>query len=229
MARPFRCGVRLLNVQPEARQAVINAFVQARCPQVRDGRTEPFRHIWDIVRTRAHVHPDYPFEEGPHLRRAGGHAPQAGRRRRRARPHVRVLRRREAHGPRLRGADALADVDGPAPDGAAHVRRGESISPRSSRSSVDYAESLEDVNYLRIFWRIQNKWPDRVFGWIARSMSRRGSRTCATLNYTRLSFDQPPARAPGPAAGAAGHAGGSRSWIESHLRGAGRGGAPAGG
>jgi hypothetical protein len=217
MARPFRCGMRLLNVRPEARQAVINAFVQARCPQVRDGRTEPFGRIWDFAQAVHLFHPDYPFEQGP---------------------HIEVLE--DAHRRLATAGDGLARsflyCDGPKLIGhvaglRTHsrtwmfqhlmvmptVRRGESVSRDLSALSVDCAEALEDVHYLRVFWRIQNKWPDRVFGWIARSMYLEGLTSLRTLNYTRLSFAQPlRARRNLPQVRPATQA--DLRWLEDHLR-----------
>jgi hypothetical protein len=217
MARPFRCGMRLLNVRPEARQAVINAFVQARCPQVRDGHTEPFGKIWELAQSVHLFHPDYPFEDGPHRQ---------------------VLE--EAHGQLATVGDGLARsflyCDGPKLIGhvaglRTHsrtwmfqhlmvqptVRRGESVSRELSALSVDCAEALEDVHYLRVFWRIQNKWPDRVFGWIARSMFMEGLTSLRTVNYTRLAFSQPlRARRHLPAVRPATQA--DLRWLEDHLR-----------
>ncbi|WP_224369213.1 PilZ domain-containing protein [Hyalangium versicolor] len=217
LARPFRCGVRLLHVQPEARQAVTNAFVQARCPQVWDGSNEPFRKIWEIVRTVRHVYPDYPFEDGPHLE---------------------VLE--ETHRKLAAASDEIARSfvyrDGLQLIGHASgvrmysrtwmlqhlmvlptVRRGESISRDLSALSVDYAESLEDVNYVRVYWRIQNKWPDRVFGWIARSMHLDGLTSLRMLNYVRLALTE----APRPRRGLLPVREATEAdlrWIEAHLR-----------
>jgi hypothetical protein len=217
IARPFRCGVRLLHVQPEARQAVINAFVQARCPQVWDGRTEPFRKIWDIVRTVRHVYPDYPFEEGPHLDvLEETHRKLADASEGIARSFV-----------YRDGSELIGHVSGVRTYSRTWVfqhlmvlptvRRGESVSRDLSALSVDYAESLEDVHYLRFFWRIQNKWPDRVFGWIARSMFKEGLTNLRMMNYTRLEFDQPPRVRQGlPRVRLATQA--DLQWIESQLR-----------
>jgi hypothetical protein len=87
---------------------------------------------------------------------------------------------------------------------------------------VDYAESIEDVNYVRVFWRIQNKWPDRVFGWIARSMHMDGLTSLRVLNYLRMPLTQPPTVRPGlprvrPAVES------DLRWIESRLRARGEG------
>ena len=217
LARPFRCGLRLLNVQPEAHQAVMNAFVQARCPQVMDGADEPFRNIWEIVRTVRHVYPDYPFEDGPHL-------------------DVLADTQRKLATSDGRLARCFVYRDGPQLIGHASglrthsrtwmlqhlmvlpsVRRGESISRDLSALSVDYAESLEDVDYVRVYWRIQNKWPDRVFGWISRSMHIDGLTTLRMLNYMRLELNGPPSPRPRllqvrPAVQA------DLEWIEAHLR-----------
>jgi hypothetical protein len=191
MARPFRCGMRLTHVQPEARQAVINAFVQARCPQVRDGRSEPFGKIWELAQKVHLFHPDYPFEEGPHLQvLEDSHRKLSGASEGLTRTFL------YCDGPEL-----LGHVSGVRTHSHTWmfqhlmvlptVRRGESISRELSALCVDYAEAHEDVHYLRVFWRIQNKWPDRVFGWIARSMFIEGLTDLRTMNYTRLAFSQP--------------------------------------
>ncbi len=217
MARPFRCGVRLLSVEPDARQAVINAFVQARCPQVRDGRTEPFRRIWGLAQSVHLFHPDYPFEEGPHL----GVLEEAHRKMASA---GEGLARTFLY---CDGSDILGHVSGVRTHSRTWmfqhlmvqpmVRRGESISRDLSALCVDYAEAHEDIHYLRIFWRIQNKWPDRVFGWIARSMYMEGLTDLRTMNYTRLAFSQPlRARKDLPQVRPATQA--DLQWLENHLR-----------
>jgi len=217
MAQPFRCGMRLLNVQPKERQAVVNAFVQARCPQVRDGRIEHFRRIWDLAQTAHLFHPDYPFEEGPHLEML-----------------------EDTHRKLTNAGEGLSRTflycDGPTLLGHVSgvrthshtwmfqhlmvqpaVRRGESISRDLSVLCVDYAEAHEDVHYLRIYWRIQNKWPDRVFGWIARSMHIDGLTNLRNMNYTRLAFTQPlRARRGLPPVRSATQQ--DLRWLEGHLR-----------
>ncbi|MDY7225279.1 PilZ domain-containing protein [Hyalangium rubrum] len=217
LARPFRCGMRLLNVLPEARQAVINAFVQASCPQVRDGRSEPFRNIWGLVQAVHLFHPDYPFEEGPHMEvLEDTHHKLATVNEGLARTFVYY------DGPKL-----IGHVSGVRTHSRTWmmqhlmvlptVRRGESISRDLSALCVDYAEALEDLQYLRIYWRIQNKWPDRVFGWIARSMHREGLTDLRTLNYTRLAFTQPlRARKELPQVRRATAA--DLQWLEGHIR-----------
>ncbi len=220
MARPFRCGMRLLNVLPEARQAVMDAFVQARCKQIRDGRTEPFRRIWGLVRSVNAFHPDYPNEEGPHLDAL-----------------EETQQRLAASGEGL--AKSLIYCDGERMLGhSSGVRafsrtwmlqhlmvvpsfhREERISRDLCGLAVDYAESLEDVNYLRIYWKLQNKWTDRVFGWIARSMHLEGLTDLRSVNYMRLPLDRQPRTRPGlPAVRAATQA--DFQWIEAHLRGRG--------
>ena len=52
--------------------------------------------------------------------------------------------------------------------------------------AVDYAEMLDDVNYLRVCWRVQNRWPERVFGWMARSMHMEGLTLLRHYQYMRL-------------------------------------------
>lgn len=220
LVRPFRCGLRLLNVLPEARQAVMDAFVQARCPQVRDGRSEPFHKIWKLVQTMRLFHPDYPLEEGPHLELLED-----------------TYRRLGDAGDGLaksfifcQGEQVLGHVSGVRTHSRTWMfqhlmvmpsfHRGECLSRELSALCVDYAEAQEDAHYLRVFWRIENKWPDRVYGWIARSMHMEGLTDLRTLNYTRLSFDQPMRVRPGlPAVREATQA--DLQWLESHLRGRG--------
>jgi hypothetical protein len=220
MARPFRCGMRLCNVLPEARQAVINAFVQVSCPQVRDGRSEQFRKIWELVQAVHMFHPDYPFEDGPHMEvLEDTHRKLATVAEGLARTFV------YCEGPKI-----IGHISGVRTHSRTWmiqhlmvlptVRRGESISRDLSALCVDYAEALEDVNYLRIFWRIQNKWPDRVFGWIARSMYMEGLTELRSMNYVRLSFTQPLRGRKGlPPVRRAAKA--DLQWLESHVRGRG--------
>ncbi|WP_143101492.1 response regulator transcription factor [Stigmatella aurantiaca] len=217
MARPFRCGMRLLNVQPEARQVVMDAFVQARCPQVRDGRTEPFQNVWELARAVHLFHPDYPFEEGPHLATLEDtHRKLAG--------VPEGLFRTFLY---CEGDQLLGHVSGVRTHSRTWmvqhlmvmptVRRGENISRELPALNVDYAEALEDVHYMRIFWRLQNKWPDRVFGWIARTMHIEGLTELQTMNYTRVPLTQPLRTRRGlptvrPATPA------DLKWLEGHLR-----------
>jgi hypothetical protein len=165
-------------------------------------------------------HPDYPFEEGPHLElledtyRKMAEAGEGL-----ARTFV------YCDGPKL-----LGHISGVRTHSRTWmiqhlmvqptVRRGESISRDLSALCVDYAEAQDDLNYIRIFWRIQNKWPDRIFGWIARSMAREGLTDLRTLNYTRLAFTQPLRTRKGlPQVRPATQA--DLQWLEAHIRGRG--------
>lgn len=219
MARPFRCGMRLLNVQPEARQAVMDAFVQARCRQIRDGRNESFSRVWELICAVHASHPDYP-DEGPHLALLED-----------------THRKLAASGEGLfktlvycDGEKILGHLSGLRTHSKTWMfqhlavgsifQRGERISQDLCSLSVDYAESLEDVNYLRICWRLQNKWPDRVFGWIARSMHLEGLTDLRSSNYMRLPLQQPLRLRPGlPPVRRAERA--DLQWLEYHLRGRG--------
>jgi hypothetical protein len=217
LTRPFRAGVRLRNVPADARQAILDAFVKARCANARDGRFESFQNIWALIRSVGLFHPDYPFEDGP---------------------HTQILE--DTHRTLASSGEGIAKIFLYAQDNQllghasglrTHSRtwmlqhlavrrafqRGERISRELSELSVDYAESLEDVNYLRICWRVENRWPERVFGWIARSMHLEGLTQLRRFHYMRLPTTQlgktradlPRVRRAGPE---------DLRWLESHLR-----------
>jgi len=165
-------------------------------------------------------HPDYPFEDGPHMQvLEDTHRKMATVNEGLARTFV------YCEGPKI-----IGHISGVRTHSRTWmiqhlmvlptVRRGESISRDLSALCVDYAEALEDVNYLRIYWRIQNKWPDRVFGWIARSMYMEGLTELRSMNYVRLSFSHPlRARRGLPPVRRATKE--DLQWLESHVRGRG--------
>jgi len=217
LARPFRAGVRLQDVPQEARQCILDAFVKARCPQARDGRHESFQDIWGLIRAVGLFHPDYPLEDGPHL-------------------HI----LEDTHHTLSASGEGIAKIFLYAQDNQllghasglrTHSRtwmmqhlavrrafqRGERISRELSALSVDYAESLEDVNYLRICWRVENRWPERVFGWMARSMQLEGLTLLRQLHYMRLPTTQLGKARPDLPRVRRARAEDLR-WLESHLR-----------
>jgi hypothetical protein len=165
-------------------------------------------------------HPDYPFEEGPHLDLLED-------------THRKLANASEGLSRTFvycDGPDLIGHISGVRTHSRTWmiqhlivqptVRRAESISRELSALCVDYAEALDDMHYIRIFWRIQNRWPDRIFGWIARSMHREGITDLRTLNYTRLAFNQPlhvPKGLPRvrPATSE------DLRWLEAHVRGRG--------
>lgn len=217
MSRPRRCGVRILELAPEARTAILDAFIQARCPDARDASELDFADIWDLFRAAEVRFPDYPYHDGP--------------------PHEALLHSHQTLG---NGTHGLSKAIVYQREGRLYghisglriysktwlsqhlvVRPGyhrhESISQELVALAADYAESLEDVEYLRALWRCRNRWTSRIYGAIASRLERPGLSCLHAFTPCRLPVDAalPPARddlrvRPAEAS--------DLRWLEQHLR-----------
>lgn len=187
----WRCGVEVGGLCDDARKAILDAFVQHRMPEVRAAHAVPFRDIWELLNAAHLFHPDYPFEEGEHLRVL-------------ERTHSAVAALPEGVS-RTFGWYEDGKLAGHASGLRTHSRtwmlqhlavapgfhRSSQLSRELSMLAVDFAEALDDIEWLRIYWRVQNRWPDRIFGWIARSMEIAGLTSLRFSQYTRLGAAQP--------------------------------------
>jgi hypothetical protein len=95
--------------------------------------------------------------------------------------------------------------------------RHESISQELVALAADYAESLEDVEYLRALWRCRNRWTSRIYGAIASRLERPGLSCLHTFSPCRLPVD---AALPPPRDDLRVRPAGTSDlrWLEQHLR-----------
>ncbi|MCY1034348.1 PilZ domain-containing protein [Corallococcus sp. BB11-1] len=218
--RPYRCGVRILDVPAAVRDAVVDAFVSARSPQVKDGTEFRFPDLWRMMQdARYTFHPDHPFGEEP-----------------RVLPALEELHARLAHARDL--GRSLVYTDGLRPLG--HVnglrmhsgtwlvqhlavlpgfRRSEQVSSELTSLAVEVGEAMEDVEFIRYMWRTDNRWPHRLGTWLARVLEGQGLCHLRQFHYLRaeLSTAIPPA-ASGPLPAVRDADARDRQWLETHLR-----------
>ncbi|MBZ4417011.1 hypothetical protein [Myxococcus sp. RHSTA-1-4] len=217
MSRPRRCGVRILELAPQARTAILDAFIKARCPDARDGSELAFPDIWDLFRAAEVRFPDYPYHDGPPQE-----ALLAGHRTLGNGSHglsKTIVYQREGRlyghisGLRIYSRTWLSQHLVVRPG----YHRHESISQELVALAADYAESLEDVEYLRALWRCRNRWTSRIYGAIASRLERPGLSCLHAFTPCRLPVDAalPPAREDlrvRPAATS------DLRWLEQYLR-----------
>ncbi|WP_342381015.1 PilZ domain-containing protein [Myxococcus stipitatus] len=193
--RPYRCGVRLLDVPARVRDAVHSAFISARSPVVEDGGRSAFAEIWKMMEA-AHYnfHPDYPFGseadylhllENTHRRLCGSgelgsslvYKDNDG-----VQGHVAGLR---IHS-RTWLVQHLAVRPG--------FHRADQIAHELSALAIELGESHEDIDFIRFSWREDNRWPSRLGAWLLRVMESHGLSWLRHFEYMRLPLDT--ARAP---------------------------------
>jgi hypothetical protein len=216
MALPFRCGLQLHDVPVAARQAILDAFVATRSPSVNDVHKVPFGDIWRLM--GASMHPDYPFE--------GAHVPMLEQ----------AYRKVASTGEGL--SKSLVYTDGGRAVGhAAGLRvysrtwmlmhlavqpgyhRQEHIGREMSSLIIEYVEAFDDIDFVRFLWHTENRWPNRLAGWVARSMHTEGLTRLRYFHYLRKAFDGAPATDPGMRVREAGPS--DLKWLEGHFRKAG--------
>ncbi len=218
MSRPRRCGLRILELEPEARTAILDAFIQARCPDARDASELPFSEVWDLFRAADVRFPDYPFHEpsttpevlsDAHQRLGNGiHGLSKAivyQRDDRLYGHISGLR--------IYSKTWLSQHLVVRPG----YHRHESISQELVALAADYAESLEDVEYLRALWRCRNRWTSRIYGAIASRLERPGLSCLHAFTPCRLPVD---AALPEPRADLRVRPAevSDLRWLEQHLR-----------
>lgn len=184
--RPFRAGVRFLELPSQARDAILRAFITSRCPDAVDAGALPFADIWQLMqRARYNFHPDYPFgcartleqlEETHHrlysalslgcsVLYQGPQGPQG---------HMAGLRIYS----RTWEAQHLAVLPVfSREDPASHVL---------TALQVELGEAQEDIEYIRYSWRKNNRWPNRLASWVAQAMGDHGLSLQRCFHYMRL-------------------------------------------
>jgi hypothetical protein len=217
--RPYRCGVRILDMPRAVRDAIVDAFVSARAPQVKDGAAFRFPDLWRMMEeARYTFHPDHPFGEEPRvLPVLEATYEQLGRARDLGRSLVftdgaRLLG--HVNGLRMYSGTWLVQHLAVLPG----FRRSELISSELTSLAVEVGEAMEDVEFIRYMWRTDNRWPHRLGTWLARVLEGQGLCHLRQFHYLRADLGPRPAtaRATRPAVRDAGPE--DRRWLESHLR-----------
>ncbi|MCY1045358.1 PilZ domain-containing protein [Corallococcus sp. bb12-1] len=217
--RPYRCGVRILDMPATVRDAVVDAFVSARSPQVKDGTVFRFPDLWRMMQdARYTFHPDHPFGEEPRVLPA---LEDLHERLGRARDLGRSLVYTDGHRPlghvnglRMHSGTWLVQHLAVLPG----FRRSEQVSSELTSLAVEVGEAMEDVEFIRYMWRTDNRWPHRLGTWLARVLEGQGLCHLRQFHYLRADRDAPSIVAPGalPAVREAGPE--DRKWLEMYLR-----------
>jgi hypothetical protein len=181
----LRCGVLFGSLSAGGRHGIFNGFVRSRCPEVRGAHGVSFRQIWELLNAARLFHPDYPFQPGPHLDQLEtvhrvAAAAEDGLCRTFAYLDEGAL---AGHASGLRVSSRTWMLQHLAVQPGFH--RSEQVSRELSMLAVDLAEALHDVDWVRILWRVENRWPDRIFGWIARAMAVPGLTQLRRMHYLR--------------------------------------------
>jgi hypothetical protein len=217
--RPFRAGARFLSLPSIARDAIFKAFISARCTLGQDGALVSFPEVWQLMdQARYRFHPDYPFDVDARVleQLADTHrklysSGDLGR-------CVVYLGPQglmgHASGLRIHSGTWLVQHLAVRPT----FRRQDPISQELSALLVELGEALEDIEFIRYSWRRDNRWPNRLAGWVARLLhDDQGLSLLRHFSYLRLPLDSappapeglPPVRCGGPA---------DFIWLEAHLR-----------
>ncbi|MBZ4396884.1 PilZ domain-containing protein [Myxococcus sp. MISCRS1] len=216
--RPYRCGVRLLEVPTKIRDAIHDAFMASRSGASRDGGQEKLADIWKMMEESHYTfHPDYPF---------GG---EAGYLDALEHTHRRLAEAKDL-GRSILYADAGA-IMGHVGGLRMHSRswlvqhlavrpgyhRHEQIANDLTALAVEMGEAIEDVEFLRYMWRSDNRWPNRLGTWLARVMENRGFSMLRAFHYMRLPLELAP-QAPATTLTVREGTQADRAWLEAHLR-----------
>lgn len=191
--RPYRCGVRFLEVPPAVQDAVLSAFVSARSPHVANGGRYPFRDIWQMME-EAHYrfHPDYPFGEEPtylaaldDTHRRLGAAGELG-----SSLVYREVDGVQGHvaGLRIHSRTWLVQHLAVRPG----FHRQDQIAHELSALIIELGEAHEDVDFIRFSWREDNRWPSRLGTWLLRVMDSHGLSWLRHFHYMRLELSPTP-------------------------------------
>jgi hypothetical protein len=188
----FRCGLALTDAPAAARDAIATAYVRSVAPAVEDLSQSHFEELWTFIAEAGHHYPDYPAGAGSHRQRLAS-----------------------SHGRLVQGSEGLGKTFAYRDDNAlvgygsclrTHSRtwflqhlavsrvfnRAGQVSFDIFNLGVDYAELLDDVDYVRLIWRTENRWPHRHFGWIHRLLAPEGRSVMRSYGYWRLESTLPP-------------------------------------
>lgn len=209
-----RCGLKLEVASNEGRQVLLDALISVRQPEVVDGSKVDFALLWKLFQASAVHFPDYPPGPGPHLEVLERARLSLGDGRSGLGKSL-VWRSDDgvdAHcgGLRIYSRNWFTQhlVVRPA------YRRQSHVSEQMVNLMVDYAEALDDVDFLSAFWRAENRFMARVCGAVARKLAGTGLVNVST--FQRLRCPLPPELPPGPVARDADAS--DRETLLAHLR-----------
>lgn len=189
MALPTRCGLSLFEVPQDGRHSILEAFISNRSSSVRDGGDTPFPQIWKVVRDAKGFYADYPREEGPHLavlEKAQDLLKAAGD----GVAKSLLFGEKGIYGGHASGLryysrtwvlHHLAVVPG--------FNRSDNISQTLSSLIIEFAETLDDVEFVRTLWNTKNRFPNRFITWIARTMRTEGLTHLRFMNHMRQQME----------------------------------------
>jgi hypothetical protein len=218
--RPFRAGVRFLSLPAIARDAILHSFISARCTLGKDGALLPFLEIWKLMdQARYRFHPDYPFDVDPRvleqladIHRRLYSSGDLGRSVVYQGPEGLLMG--HAAGLRIHSGTWLVQHLAVRPT----FRRKDPVSQELSALLVELGEALTDIEFIRYSWRRDNRWPNRLAGWVARLLhDDQGLSLLRHFSYLRLPLDSaPPAPEGLPPVRCGVQA--DFVWLEAHLR-----------
>jgi hypothetical protein len=190
-----RTGVRFSWSSLESRQALEDALITMRSPEVVCAGTQPFPAIWELIGAAGARFPDYdPTREPPaelvrtHRLVGDGH-------------HGLAKSFVWRSGALLGHVGGLRIYSGTWLSQHLAVRpghtRGVAVSQALVSLMVDHAEALEDVHWVRGFWQRSNRWTTRIYGAIAGRLARSGRIARSSFELCQCSAPLT-AEAPGP-------------------------------
>lgn len=183
-----RCGLALDGLSPEDRERLVDALAAARVPEIEDGRARPFAEVWRMFREEGAGFPDWPIDDpDTEARLTGIQERVAGLPGRLHRAFIYRAPNGEPQG----FSAGLRIYSGTWLSQHLLVRSGYSRGVHASQSLVqmtfDYAEALDDVEYMRGLWRLKNRWAARVYGAATEKLVYPGRSYLARFDELRLS------------------------------------------
>jgi hypothetical protein len=205
-----RTGVRFSQLSPQTAQALSDALVTLRLPEVTCAGASRFREVWDLVGAAGASFPDYqpdapgvpePLERAHELVGDGRHGL--------AKSFV-----WRSDGQLVGHISGLRVYSGTWLSQHLAVRpgytRGVAVSQALVGLMVDHGEALEDVRWVRGVWQRTNRWTSRIYGAIAGQLARTG-------RIARSSFELCQRTSAAPLEGTAGARAASAADLEALL------------
>ncbi len=169
------------------RAAILEELIRHRSPHCLNGAHVSFAEIWSMMESAGYsFHPDYPFKDPKR-----SYLPDLAETHRRVYGDFglgssivwndggRVVG--QAAGLRIHSRTWLVQHLAV----ASSFRRSEFVAHDLSSLVVEIAESLRDVDFIRYSWRLDNRYMNRLNGWMARVMNQRNLSWVRQLNYLR--------------------------------------------
>lgn len=179
------CALAIRAPSTNVHRRLTDAFIRSRDPNIHDGREVAFREIWALMEAAGYrFHPDHPFGdqkvlevlEETHLRATSAPTDLA-----------RSVVYRD--GAELLGHSSVLRMFSRTwmPQHLA-IRPGFHRQQQVARQisvALEYVETLEDADYVRYYWRTDNRWPNRIFGRMARLCEKTGRSMVRKVRYLR--------------------------------------------